>query len=389
MIHHRFFPTCLLFTLFICACQSSSEDIAEAESTENMSIEIITESLGHLENGAEISAYTLENASGIKMKVMNYGCIIMDLETPDRDGNIEDITLGYDNLQGYLDLTPYFGAIVGRYGNRIAKGRFELDGQSYELATNNDSNHLHGGVVGFDKRAWDIETFNNMGESGLTCSIVSPDGEEGYPGQVEAQVTYTLNDKDQLVVDYLATSDKATPINLTQHAYFNLSAFKDQDILGHEIQINADHITPVDDTLIPTGDFAAVEGTAFDFRTARLIGDRIDAAETQIERGGGYDHNFVLNGDMGELRSAARVVHPGSGRVLEVETTEPGMQFYSGNFLDGAITGKNGVNYIRRSGFCLETQHYPDSPNQENFPSTILRPGEKYESQTVFTFSTE
>jgi len=244
-------------------------------------------------------------------------------------------------------------------------------------------------LIGFDKIAWDLETFQGDDHQGLRCSLVSPDGDEGFPGTLSAQVIYTLNNDNELIVDYLATTDKATPINLTQHAYFNLSGFKNEDILDHSVQIHADQFTPVDESLIPTGELADVAGTAFDFTEAQLIGSRIDADEEQIALGGGYDHNFVLRGEKGTLRSAARVVHEGSGRILEVETTEPGVQFYTGNFLDGAITGKNGVVYNRRSGFCLETQHYPDSPNQENFPSTILRPGEEYVSQTIFRFGTE
>ncbi len=366
---------------------SDNNQAAEDNSLKsNMAKEISANSIGSLEDGTPIEAYTLENGNGITLRVMNYGCIIMSLSTPDRDGKIEDITLGYDHFEGYRELTPYFGAIVGRYGNGIAKGRFELGGETYELATNNDANHLHGGEVGFDKVAWEIDSFVGKNEIGLTCSLLSPDGDQGYPGNLNAKVSYTLNDDNELIIDYLATSDKATPINLTQHAYFNLSAFHEEDILGHEIQIFADQFTPVDETLIPTGELKDVTGTPFDFTKSAQIGARIDAIDEQIERGGGYDHNFVVRGQMGSLRQAARVIHPASGRLMEVETTEPGMQFYTGNFLDGAITGKEGQVYSRRSGFCLETQHYPDSPNQPNFPSTILRPEEEYISQTVFRF---
>lgn len=376
-------------TLFILAGCQNSNDMPDGQTNSAELPEIQMTSLGQLESGQAISSYLLQNANGVSMRVMNYGCIIMELMTPDRDGEIADITLGYDHLEGYLELTPYFGAIVGRYGNRIANGKFELDGVEYPLEQNNGPNALHGGLKGFDKLAWDVETFQGENHQGLTCSLISPDGDQGYPGTLSAKVTYTLNNANELIIDYLATSDKATPINLTQHAYFNLSGFKNGDILDHSMQIHADAFTPVDETLIPTGEIAPVSGTAFDFNQAKLIGAQIDASEVQIERGGGYDHNFVLNGEAGTLRPAARVVHAGSGRVLEVETTEPGVQFYTGNFLDGAITGKNGVVYNRRSGFCLETQHFPDSPNQSSFPSTILRPGEKYESQTVFKFSTE
>ena len=334
--------------------------------------------------GRPIEQLTLTNKNGIEVRAITYGGIITSIKTPDRTGAMGDIVLGFDSLDGYLAGHPFFGAIVGRYGNRIAKGRFTIDKQEYKLATNNGPNHLHGGIKGFDKQVWGAEILPPMaGQSSVALSYTSADGEEGYPGQLLVEVTYTLNDKDQLIVDYLARSDKATHVNLTQHSYFNLAG--EGDILGHELTIDADQYTPVDSTLIPTGEIASVEGTPFDFRTSTPIGARIDAPHPQIKNGQGYDHNWVLR-DIPGLKHAARVVEPKSGRTLDVTTAEPGMQFYAGNFLDGKLVGKGGRSYGRRSGFCLETQHYPDTPNQPKFPTTLIKPGQNYSTRTVFTF---
>jgi aldose 1-epimerase len=339
---------------------------------------------GRTADDTVVDLITLRNASGLEMRVLTYGGTIMSLKTPDRNGQLGDIVLGFDTLEPYFDTSPYFGCLIGRYCNRIAKGLFTLDGTPYTLATNNDANHLHGGNRGWDKVVWKAETFNQEIGSGVKLTHVSPDGDEGYPGTVTADVTYTLTDDNRLVIDYHATTDKPTIINLTQHSYFNLAGTG--DILGHELTLHADRYTPVDPTLIPTGEIASVEGTPFDFRQPTGIGARIDQDDEQLKRGQGYDHNWVLTRSGGGLQPAARVVEPMTGRTLEIATTEPGIQFYSGNFLDGTITGKGGHIYAHRSGLCLETQHFPDSPNHPDFPSTVLRPGEDYRSQTVYTF---
>jgi aldose 1-epimerase len=366
------------------AGDETDETAAAAAEADSMAIEHAP--FGTMPDGTVVEVYTLRNAHGIEAKVITYGGIITSLRTPDRNGQFADIVLGFDSLAPYLGEPPYFGAIIGRYGNRIANGRFTVDGRTYTLAKNNGENHLHGGVKGFDKVVWSAEPFRNDTARGLVLRYTSPDDEEGYPGTVNAEVTYTLTDSDQLVFDYHATTDRATPINLTQHSYFNLAGAGSGDILGHELMIDAASYTPVDGTLIPTGELAPVEGTPFDFRTATAIGARIGAQNEQIANGGGYDHNWVLNRQGDGVSLAARATDPVSGRTLEVRTTEPGVQFYSGNFLDGTLTGKGGHAYGHRSGFCLETQHYPNSPNEASFPSTILRPGEEYRSRTVFAF---
>jgi aldose 1-epimerase len=339
---------------------------------------------GHATDGTPVEVLTLKNASGIEVQAITYGGIITSLKTPDRRGTIGDIVLGFDTIDGYLKGHPYFGAIIGRYGNRIANGRFAIDGQAYTLATNNGPNHLHGGDRGFDKHVWQATPLK--GRNAITFSRTSPDREEGYPGALTVEVTYVLTENNELVVEYLATTDKPTHVNLTQHSYFNLAG--SGDILGHELTIDADRYTPVNAALIPTGELAPVDGTPFDFRKPTAIGARINDAHPQIAHGRGYDHNWVLNGTAGQMRTVARVFEPKSGRTLAVSTSEPGMQFYAGNFLDGSITGKGGQAYALRSGFCLETQHYPDTPNQPNFPTTLLKPGEEYRTATVFAFGT-
>jgi aldose 1-epimerase len=336
-------------------------------------------------SGQPVDIFTLRNANGIEIKATNYGGIITSIVVPDRNGRPGDIVLGFDDLQAYVKDSPYFGAIVGRYGNRIAKGHFALDGHTYTLAVNNGPNHLHGGLKGFDKVIWHAEPL--AGSTGLVLSRRSPDGEEGYPGNLDVRVTYRLTDDNRLVIDYHATTDKATPVNLTQHSYFNLAG--EGDVLGHELTIDADRYTPVDANLIPTGELAPVEGTPFDFRKSTAIGARIDTPNLQLKNAGGYDHNWVLNRKGTGLQLAARVVEPKTGRTLEVSTTQPGLQFYSGNFLDGTLKGKGGRVYVKHAGLCLETQHFPDSPNHPDFPSTILRPGEQYDTQTVFRFGVQ
>src|SRR5215204_2723535 len=333
--------------------------------------------------GKPIELATLKNSRGVEIQAINYGAIITSVKVPDRTGKAADIALGFDQPAAYWadPPPPYFGAIVGRYGNRIAKGQFAIGARTYKLATNNGPNHLHGGNRGFDKVVWDMATKNAAEGSAIIFTRTSPDGEEGYPGNLRVTVTYTLTEKNELIVDYRATTDKATPVNLTQHTYFNLAGEGSGDILGHELTINADRFTPVDDTLIPTGELAPVQGTPFDFRQATAIGSRINNQDQQLTFGKGYDHNFVLNRKGTGLELAARLTDPKSGRTMEVATTEPGIQFYSGNFLDGTIKGKGGHVYAHRTGLCLETQHYPDPPNQKTFPSTILQPGKVYTSK--------
>jgi aldose 1-epimerase len=346
-------------------------------------------SFGRLSDGTAVDLFTLTNAHGIEVRAMTYGGIILSVRTPDREGRLGDIVLGYDSLAGYLQDTPYFGAIVGRYANRIAHGRFTLDGHGWTLTTNDGPHHLHGGVRGFDKVVWHAESFRGDSGVGVVFTYASPNGDQGYPGTLLARVTYTLNDRDEFAVDYSATTDQPTPVNLTQHTYFNLTGDARRDVLDHMLRIGADRYTPVDSTLIPTGLLAPVEGTPFDFRMPTAIGARIAADDPQLRNGHGYDLNFVLNGDGTGLEHAARVVDPLTGRTLDVSTTEPGMQLYSGNVLDGTITGKGGRVYRRHCGFCLETQHFPDSPNHPSFPSTILRPGREYRSRTIFAFGVE
>ncbi|MBM3852727.1 MAG: galactose mutarotase [Verrucomicrobia bacterium] len=346
---------------------------------------------GKLKDGREVKLYTLVNANGVKADITNYGAIVVRLLVPDRAGKLDDVVLGYNKLDDYVAATPYFGAIVGRYGNRIAHGKFTLDGKTYTLATNNDPGkipcHLHGGKVGFDKVLWTAEPLLEKNIPGLKLRYLSKDGEEGYPGNLDVTVHYWLGNDNSLKVEYLATTDKATPINLTQHSYFNLKGEGNGNILGHLLTFKASKTTPVNIGLIPTGKFAPVAGTPFDFTKPHAIGERVDAKDEQLKFGGGYDHNWVLDNQTGKLALAATVTEPTTGRQMEVWTTEPGLQFYCGNFLDGSNVGKRGKPYQFRHGFCLETQHYPDSPNQPNFPSTILRPGQKYQTTTIYKFS--
>jgi len=398
-VAHQARIVCLFGCMALATCSVATEQEAALPTDPADTGASVTQTqFGTLPDGRAVHLFTLRNVNGIEVRLIDYGGIVLSIMAPDRVGSFGDITLGYDDLEGYLTETPYFGALVGRYGNRIAGGRFTLDNVEYELATNNGSNHLHGGDVGFDKVLWAATPSESSDGVGVALTYQSPDGEEGYPGTLDVSVDYLLNDDDELVIEYRASTDKPTPVNLTHHTYFNLAG--SGDILGHDLMINADRYTPVDATLIPTGELAEVAGTPFDFAAPTTIGARIGNEDEQLAFGGGYDHNFVLDrpddgasiragGELTELRLAARVVEPLSGRVVEVETTEPGLQFYSGNFLDGSIHGKGGQAYEHHSGLCLETQHFPDSPNQPGFPATILRPGQEYHTKTIYRFSVE
>jgi aldose 1-epimerase len=338
---------------------------------------------GELVSGEPVYLFTLSNQRGLEAQITNYGGRLVVLKTPDRAGKPGDIVLGFNNLAGYLGKNPYFGALVGRYANRIAHAEFTLNGTRYQLARNNGENSLHGGWIGFDKVLWDAEETN----SGVLLRYFSKEGEEGYPGNLQVEVTYTLGEDSELRIDYTAETDKETVLNLTNHSYFDLSGEGLGRIIDHEVTIHADRFTPVNANLIPTGELRAVAGTPFDFRRPAIIGSRIDQRDEQLTYALGYDHNYVLNGT-GELFLAASAVDHSSGRVLEVLTTQPGMQFYTGNHLDGTVVGKQGRPYGFRSGFCFETQHFPDSPNQPEFPSTRLKPGEQFRTTTVLRFST-
>lgn len=376
----------LLASLLVLAGCATAPPKSGADQSTRGKASMKKESFGQLADGTAVDIFTLTNANGVQARITNYGGIIVSLQTPDRQGRLADITHGYDTLDGYLAKNPFFGSLVGRYGNRIGKAKFSLNGETYQLARNNGPNHLHGGVVGFDKKVWQAAPGETADGVALVLTTTSPDGEENYPGNLSVRVTYTLTDGNALRIDYYATTDKDTVVNLTNHAYFNLAG--QGTIADHELTINADRFTPVDAELIPTGELRAVRGTPFDFLEPHRIGERIDAADEQISFGKGYDHNFVLNNAPGTSGLAARAYEPTTGRVLEVETTEPGVQFYTGNFLDGSIVGKGGRVYERRSGFCLETQHFPDSPNKPQFPSTVLKKGEEYRTTTIFRFST-
>lgn len=363
-------------SLFILSCNDSG-----SKKSADLSKPTITERPFGNFNGEAVTEYTLINSNGMQVSILNYGGTVTKIITKDKDGKDGDVILGYDSLSGYLQKgNPYFGCLVGRYGNRIAKGKFTLDGKTYTLATNNNGQSLHGGLKGFDKVMWKAE--KQPGDSSLKLTYLSKDGEEGYPGNLSVEVIYTLTSNNGLKIDYSATTDKATPINLTNHCYFNLSAGKDSTILDHELMIRADKFTEVDSVLIPTGKLPEVKGTPMDFTTAKKIGKDIDSVK------GGYDHNWVLNKTGNSLESVATLYHPASGRFMEVFTTEPGLQFYSGNFLDGTLTNtKHNQKYVLHAGLCLETQHFPDGPNQPSFPNSILKPGEKYSQTSLYVFS--
>ncbi|RPJ59575.1 MAG: galactose mutarotase [Acidobacteria bacterium] len=344
---------------------------------------------GKTRDGQPVDLYTLTNDHGTVVTLTNWGASIVSIQVPDRSGKKADVLLGYDNAAGYIADTAYLGATVGRYGNRIGEGRFKLDGKEYKLAQNNGENHLHGGTAGFNKRLWEAKEIKPADGVAVQMHCLSKDGEEGYPGNLDVTVTFTLNNKNEVKIDYVATTDKPTVLNLTNHSYFNLLGDAAGDILGHEIMINADRFTPVDVGLIPTGELRPVAGTPLDFTQPKAIGARINDQYEQLVFGKGYDHNWVINQSGAAPRLAARLSEPKSGRVMEVLTTEPGLQFYSGNFLDGTIKGKKGKVYQHRYGLCLETQHFPDSPNKPDFPSTTLKPGGKYQTTTIYRFSTK
>ncbi|MGH9755958.1 MAG: aldose epimerase family protein [Blastocatellia bacterium] len=346
------------------------------------------EDFGKTADGQSVELYTLTNRSGVEVRITAYGGIVVSLKTPDRNGKMDDITLGFDTLDEYLKGHPYFGTLTGRYANRIAKGRFTLNGVEYKLAVNNGENHLHGGIKGFDKAVWKARQVPVKDGVALELTHLSRDGDEGYPGNLSVRVVYTLTDKNELRIDYSATTDKDTVINLTNHSYFNLAGQGSGDILSHQLTIKAKSFTPVDATLIPTGELRSVKDTPFDFTQPTAIGARVNQDDEQLKFGGGYDHNFVINGQTGILRQAAKVSEPTTGRVMEVWTTEPGVQLYIGNFLS-EMKGKGGKIYNKRHGFCLETQHFPDSPNKPSFPSAVLKKGGQYQTTTVFKFSAQ
>jgi aldose 1-epimerase len=370
------------------APQAAAANPPAAEATTQSSV--THEPFGTTLDGKPVEIYTLQNDNGMVVRIMTYGGIIQSVKVPDKSGQMGDVALGYDTLDGYLTNSPYFGALIGRYGNRIAKGHFTLDGQEYTIFTNNVPNTLHGGRIGFDKRVWTVDKadLNKHGRPELVLSYTSPDGEEGYPGTLKVTATYVLLTKENtLRLSFKATTDKDTVVNLTGHSYFNLAGQGQGTVLDQVVYIDADKYTPVDSTLIPTGEIAPVEGTPFDFRTPTAIGARIGNDNEQLKFGGGYDHNFVVNHPMDKLGLDARVMDPKSGRVFEIWSTSPGLQFYSGNFLDGTIIGKGGMTYVHRGAFAMEPQHYPDSPNQPSFPSTVLHPGDTYHNTIVYKFS--
>jgi len=376
MKQHRNFSYLLLLFLLV-----STALVTHAQAT------VTKETFGKTAEGESVDLYTLRNAHGVEAKITNYGGIVTSLKVPDRSGKFDDIVLGFNDLDSYLKGHPYFGAIIGRYGNRIAKGRFTLNGVEYKLAVNNGENHLHGGIKAFDKVVWTGKESKTAAGPAVTLTYLSKDGEEGYPGNLNVTVVYTLTNHDELRIDYSATTDKDTVTNLTHHSYFNLAGEGNGDILNHRVMINATRFVPTDAGSIPTGELRNVAGTPFDFRKLTAIGARINQDEEQLKLGNGYEHNKIINGRPGALRLAAQAFEPRSGRRMQVWTTEPGMQFYTGNFLDGTLTGKSGKIYQRRYGFCFETQHYPDSPNHPAFPTTTLKKGATYRSTTIYRFS--
>ena len=378
------FTVAILFTTCKPKTQEFSNTLTDSVSTTEATI--TRSDYGKLEDGTEISLYTLSNAAGTVATITNYGGIIVSIKTQDKNGNLEDIVSGFDSLSSYVKNNPFFGCIVGRYGNRIAKGKFKLDDQTYNLAVNNGENHLHGGLKGFDKVVWAGDSYNTPDGAVLNLTYTSKDLEEGYPGNLQTEVTYTLTKDNELKIDYKATSDKKTVVNLTNHSYFNLSGNTKTDILNHAVSIAASKFLPVDKGLIPTGELKDVKGTPFDFTTPNVVGERINDKDQQLQIGGGYDHCWVFDG-ADKLSPKATVYDSISGRFMEVFTTEPAVQFYSGNFLNGTVTGRFNTVYTKRFGLCLETQHYPDSPNQPSFPTTVLNPGDVYTSQTIYKFS--
>ncbi|MFV0540904.1 MAG: aldose epimerase family protein [Aestuariibaculum sp.] len=367
-------------------CKSETKREEGKPETPEQLVSIAKVPFGVTSDSVAVDRYILKNKKGMEIRIITFGGIITHWTAPDKNNNYQDIVLGYETLKPYETNPTFFGALIGRFGNRIAKGKFTLNGTEYQLAANDGSNHLHGGVKGFDKVVWTASEKQTDSTASLILSYLSKDMEEGYPGNLNTQVTYTLNNNNELKVDYKATTDKPTIVNLTQHTYFNLTAGT-STILDHELSIKADAFVPVDETLIPTGELKKVEGTPFDFRTAKTIGQDIDVDNVQLKRGLGYDHCWVLNEQNQGIRLVATVYDKSSGRILEVLSTEPGIQLYTGNFLDGTLPAKNGGKYEYRTGFCLETEHYPDAPNQSHFPSVILNPDEIYKTTTVFKFS--
>lgn len=380
-LHHssvmRLRPSNLFCALTLTACASLDA---------GGGLSVSSSQWGTMPDGRPVELFVLKNAAGMEVRITNYGGIITHLFAPDKDGQLADVVLGFDSLAPYLGKHPHFGCLTGRYANRIGGASFEIDGVRHNITANSGKNHIHGGKDSFARKLWSAQAVRNAGSVGVRMTYTSPDGEEGFPGQLNCVATYSLNDKNELSITYRATTDKPTVVNLTNHSYFNLAGEGNGSILGHELTFRASEFTPTDDALIPTGEIASVLGTPLDFTRPERIGDRIDDPFKPLQQGKGYDHNFVIPGS--GLRSAARVREPKSGRVMTVSTTTPGVQFYTGNHLSG-VKGKKGHTYGKRSGFCLETQHYPDSPNQPLFPSVVLRPGDEYQQTTVFTFSTE